>query len=76
MTCERDESLSFDRNVDMDKRFVSGEPLSLEQRSSAGKEFHSIRAEYMKDWFRILLLDVTAGRQRVASLEDLVQRAG
>ena len=55
--------MSFDRNVDCDKRFVSSEPLSLEQRTSAGKELHSMGAEYLKDWFRTVLLDVTAGRQ-------------
>ena len=38
--------LSIDRNVDLDKRFVPGEP-----RSSVGKEFLSIHveAEYLKD---------------------------
>ena len=56
------EVLSFDRNVDLDKRFVPGEPLSLEQGSSAGKEFHSMGAEYLNDRFRIILLDLTAGR--------------
>ena len=68
--------MSFDRNVDSDKRFVPGEPLSLVRRSSADKEFHSIGAEYCKDRFRIVLLDVTAGRLRVMGLEDLVERAG
>ena len=38
-------------NVDLDKRFVPGDLLSLGQRSSTGKEFHSIGAEYLKDWF-------------------------
>ena len=42
-------------------RFVPGEPRSLEQRSSAGKEFHSrpLVAEYLTDRFSIVLLDVT-----------------
>ena len=48
--------LSFDRNVDLDKRFVPGEPLSLGQRSSTGKEFHSTGTENLKDWFNIVLL--------------------
>ena len=34
--------MSFDRNVNLDKRFVPAEPLSLGRRSSAGKEFHII----------------------------------
>ena len=41
-------SLVFDRNVDFNKRYVAGEPLSLGRRSSAGKEFHSVRAEYLE----------------------------
>ena len=41
----------MDRNVDLDKRFVPGEPPSLEQRSSAGIEFHRIGAKYLKDQF-------------------------
>ena len=68
--------MSFDRNVDEDKRFVPGEPLSLGQHSSAGKEFHSKRAKYRKDWFRIVLLDMTAGRYRLMNLEDLVKLNG
>ena len=48
-------------NVDLDGRFVPGEPLYLAQRSSAGKEFYSIGAEYLTNRFRIRLLDVTEG---------------
>ena len=40
------EVLSFDRNVDLDKIFVPGEPLSFGRQSSGGKEFHSTGAEY------------------------------
>ena len=54
--------MSFDRNLDLDKRFVPSEPLSSVQRNSAGKELYSIGAEYLKDRFRIVLLEVTAGR--------------
>ena len=60
--------MSFDRNADFDKRFVPGESLSLERRRSAGKEFQST-VLYLKDRFRIVLLDVTAG-------QGLVERAG
>ena len=38
---------SLDRNVDLDKRSVPSKPPSLGQRSSAGKEFHRIGAEYL-----------------------------
>ena len=41
-TCEKTRVLSFDRNVDLDKRFVPGKPLSLGRQSSGGKEFHSL----------------------------------
>ena len=69
--------MTADANLEeLDKRFVPGDPLSLEQRSSAGKEVHSMGAEYLKDRFRIILMDVTAGRSRVMSFEDLVERAG
>ena len=53
--------MSFDRNVDLDTRFVPGEPLSLGRRCSGGKEFHSTGAEYRKDRLRIFLLGVTSG---------------
>ena len=33
--------MNFDRNVDLDKRFIPDEPLSLGRRSSGGKEFGS-----------------------------------
>ena len=49
--------MSFDRNVDLEKRFIPGEPLSLRRRSSGGKEFHSTGAEYWKDRFRIVESD-------------------
>jgi len=68
--------LSFDRKVVLDMRLVPGELWSAGHRKSAGKEFQSIGAEYLKDRSRIDLLDVTAGRERVISLEDLVERAG
>ena len=54
--------LSFYINVDLDKRIVPSESLCLGQRSSAGNEFYSIGAKYLKDQFRIVLLDVTAGQ--------------
>ena len=60
---------NFDRNFYWDKRYVPGEPLPLWQRSSAGKELHSTGAEYLKDRFRIVVLDVTAGRYRVMRSE-------
>ena len=34
--------LSFDKNVDWDKRFAPGEPLSLGRRSSAGKSHEHV----------------------------------
>ena len=43
--------MSFDINVELDKIFVPGEPLSSEQRGSAGKE---LGAEYLKDRVRIV----------------------
>ena len=62
-------SLSFDTHVDWDKRFVSGEPLSLWQCSSVGTEFHSER--HVQDSSTGWLQD---GRKwRV--LEDLDERA-
>ena len=46
---------------------VLSELWSLGQRNLAGKEFHSLNAEYLNDLSRIDLFDVTAGRERVAS---------
>ena len=59
--------MSLDRNEELDKRFVSGEPLSLDggKKSSGGKQY--IGADYRKDRVGIVLLDVTAGRYRVMS---------
>ena len=48
--------------MDLNKIFVHGDSVSLGKRNAAGKEFHSIGAEYLKDRFRVVLMDVTAGR--------------
>ena len=43
--------------VSMDVRVEFGDSTL-----NTGKEFHSIGAEYRKDWLRIVLLDFTVGR--------------